>query len=79
VGVNVRVKQLANTRFVSLEVDLLAIPFAHGRPQRLRMIRGLDDAVTLLIAADEFQCLDGGLRPNPLAAWLPTSMSAGGS
>lgn len=42
------------------------------KPQRLRMIRTMINDATLLIAADEFQCLDGSLRPNPLSAWLPT-------
>jgi superfamily I DNA/RNA helicase len=40
--------------------------------ERLRMIAALREAVTLLIAADEFQCLDTQLRQNPLEAWLPT-------
>jgi hypothetical protein len=42
------------------------------RPQRLRMIQALRLSATLIIAADEFQCLDTSLRPNPLANWLPT-------
>lgn len=40
------------------------------KPQRLRMLRALSGAVHALIAADEFQCLDQALRPNPLVAWL---------
>jgi UvrD-like helicase C-terminal domain/AAA domain len=40
------------------------------KPQRLRMIVALSGAVHVLIAADEFQCLDQTLRPNPLVAWL---------
>lgn len=40
------------------------------RPERLRMLKALVGAVHVLIAADEFQCLDQGLRPNPLVAWL---------
>jgi hypothetical protein len=42
------------------------------RPERLRMVAALRDSVHLLIAADEFQCLDQALRPSPLVAWLHT-------
>jgi hypothetical protein len=40
------------------------------RPQRLRMLVALSVATPVLIAADEFQCLDQSLRPNPLVTWL---------
>ncbi|TPL35592.1 ATP-dependent helicase [Mesorhizobium sp. B2-4-8] len=40
------------------------------RPQRLRMLVALSQATHALIAADEFQCLDQALRPNPLVTWL---------
>jgi len=40
------------------------------RPQRLRMLVALSGATHMLIAADEFQCLDQALRPNPLVTWL---------
>lgn len=40
------------------------------RPQRLRMLAALSGATHTLIAADEFQCLDQALRPNPLVTWL---------
>ena len=40
------------------------------RPQRLRMLVALSGATHALIAADEFQCLDQTLRPNPIVAWL---------
>jgi len=40
------------------------------RPQRLRMLVALSGATHVLIAADEFQCLDQALRPNPLVTWL---------
>lgn len=42
------------------------------KPQRLRMIAAMSVSANLLVAADEFQCLDGELRPNPAAIWLPT-------
>jgi hypothetical protein len=34
------------------------------------MLVALSGATHALIAADEFQCLDQALRPNPLVAWL---------
>lgn len=40
------------------------------KPARLRMLKALVGTVHALIAADEFQCLDQELRPNPLVAWL---------
>ncbi|MHC2295408.1 hypothetical protein ACVIJW_011343 [Bradyrhizobium barranii subsp. barranii] len=40
------------------------------RPQRLRMLVALSGAAHVLVAADEFQCLDQTLRPNPLVNWL---------
>jgi hypothetical protein len=40
------------------------------RPERLRMIRALSARSFVLVAADEFQCLDPALRPNPTVAWL---------
>lgn len=40
------------------------------RPQRLRILAALSGATHALIAADEFQCLDQALRPNPLIGWL---------
>jgi hypothetical protein len=40
------------------------------RPERLRMLAALSDVSELLVAADEFQCLDQTLRPNPLVGWL---------
>lgn len=39
-------------------------------PQRLRMLRAIAATATVLVAADEFQCLDPNLRPNPLIEWL---------
>lgn len=38
---------------------------------RLSMVASLS-ASQLFLAADEFQCLESSLRPNPLAQWLPT-------
>jgi len=40
------------------------------KPQRLRMISALARSTTLMVAADEFQCLNASLRPNPCVAWL---------
>ncbi|RCK40516.1 hypothetical protein TH25_24895 [Thalassospira profundimaris] len=40
------------------------------RPERLRMLVAHSAAARMLIAADEFQCLEQALRPNPLVTWL---------
>lgn len=50
-------------------------------PERLRIVRGLAVEASLLVAADEFQCLDARLLPNPAVKWLvaattPESLSA---
>jgi len=37
---------------------------------RLRLIQGLAARLQLFAAADEFQCLDERLRPNPACTWL---------
>lgn len=37
---------------------------------RLRMIQGLATRLQVFAAADEFQCLDEQLRPNPACTWL---------
>ena len=39
-------------------------------PVRLRIICALASRVEVLAAADEFQCLDEKLRPNPACGWL---------
>ncbi|HEX8902424.1 ATP-dependent helicase [Vitreimonas sp.] len=43
------------------------------KPERLRMVEALASGGLMLIAADEFQCLDPGLRPNPCVAWMRTA------
>lgn len=40
------------------------------KPQRLRMISALVGSTRLIIAADDFQCLDPSLRPSPCVTWL---------
>lgn len=39
-------------------------------PDRLRIVRALATRLEVLAAADEFQCLDEQLRPNPACSWL---------
>lgn len=41
--------------------------------ERLRIVRALETRLTLLVAADEFQCLNEGLRPNPFCSWIMTA------
>jgi len=43
--------------------------------ERLRMIRALSTRLDVLAAADEFQCLNDDLRPNPFMAWLAETSS----
>ena len=40
------------------------------KPQRLRIISALAGPTRLMIAADDFQCLDPALRPSPCVTWL---------
>lgn len=37
---------------------------------RLRLVEGLSTRLEIFAAADEFQCLNEDLRPNPACAWL---------
>lgn len=37
---------------------------------RLRLVEGLASRLEVFAAADEFQCLNEGLRPNPACTWL---------
>ena len=37
---------------------------------RLNIVKGLSDRLEVLLAADEFQCLDQSLRDNPTCKWL---------
>ena len=39
-------------------------------PERLRMLQALAEASDVLLAADEYQCLNQALRPNPLVTWI---------
>jgi len=39
---------------------------------RLSIVAALAEVARVFLAADEFQCLDAKLRPNPLNQWLPT-------
>src|SRR5262249_34920260 len=40
------------------------------KPQRLRIAAALTGSTNLMVAADEFQCLDPALRPSPCVTWL---------
>lgn len=39
-------------------------------PNRLSIVKGLANRLEVFAAADEFQCLNEDLRPNPACAWL---------
>jgi hypothetical protein len=40
--------------------------------ERLRLLTTLCSCATVLVAFDDFQCLNMALRPSPVAKWLPT-------
>ncbi len=40
------------------------------KQERLRMLVALEAATHMLLAADEFQCLNQAMRPNPLVGWV---------
>ena len=40
--------------------------------ERLAIIQKLHEECILIVAADEFQCLVEGLKPNPFVTWAPT-------
>lgn len=39
-------------------------------PNRLRIVEGLASRMEVFVAADEFQCLNEELRPNPTCLWI---------
>ena len=45
------------------------------KPERLRMIKALSNRIDMIFAADEFQCLDETLRPNPTLSWIQESLN----
>ena len=58
-------------RWVSTAFPVLVVDEAQDLTiDRLRIISALSTRLEVLAAADEFQCLDEGLRPNPACAWL---------
>lgn len=59
------------SRWVAVTHPVLLIDEAQDLDRsRLAIIRVLARHVELFIAADEFQCLDEALRPNPFCTWL---------
>jgi hypothetical protein len=64
-------EQDAVARWVALTHPVLLVDEAQDLDwPRLAIIRALTRYVELFIAADEFQCLDEALRPNPSCTWL---------
>lgn len=63
--------QDAVARWVALTHPVLLVDEAQDLDRsRLAIISALAQYVELFIAADEFQCLDEALRPNPSCTWL---------
>lgn len=60
-------------RWVKASFPILVIDEAQDlSPSRLSIVQCLATELTALIAADEFQCLNEELRPNPAWEWLST-------
>ena len=67
----VLLEQDAVGRWVALTHPVLLVDEAQDLDlSRLAIVSALVRHVDLFIAADEFQCLDEALRPNPSCAWL---------
>lgn len=59
------------TAWVAASFPIILVDEAQDlKPQRLRMIAALAGSTLLLVAADDFQCLDPSLRPSPCVTWL---------
>ena len=70
-GAGVLLERPEVCRWVSTSYPVVLVDEAQDlKPQRLRIIRAVEQATRLLVAADEFQCLDTALRPNPFVAWI---------
>jgi hypothetical protein len=41
--------------------------------ERVAIVRALESSTEVLLAADEFQCLNQELRPNPLVSWVSSA------
>ncbi|MDB6062839.1 MAG: hypothetical protein JWM78_2942 [Verrucomicrobiaceae bacterium] len=58
-------------RWVAATFPLLLVDEAQDlSPARLKVVRLLSAYIKVIAAADEFQCLDESLRPNPAYDWL---------
>ena len=60
-------------RWVSAAFPIVAIDEAQElKPCRLRIVQALCDSTHMVVAADEFQCLDDQLNTGPFVEWLAT-------
>lgn len=68
-GALAQVKEVHN--WVAATFPILVVDEAQDMTvNRLSMVEGLAKKLEVFIAADEFQCLNEELRPNPACAWL---------
>ncbi len=59
------------TAWVAASFPIVLVDEAQDlKPQRLRMIAAFAGSTRLLVAADDFQCLEPSLRPSPCVTWL---------
>lgn len=64
-------EQAAVSSWVAMSFPVMLVDEGQDlHPQRLRMLTALSNATDLLVAADEFQCLDATLNPNPFVGWI---------
>lgn len=65
----VQIKEVQN--WVAMTFPILVVDEAQDMTvNRLGMVAGLANRLEVFVAADEFQCLNEELRPNPACAWL---------
>lgn len=61
-------------RWVATSYPVLVVDEAQDLSlPRLRVIAALAESLKTIVAADEFQCLNEKLRPNPAVAWIEAS------
>lgn len=68
-GILVQIKEVCG--WVAGTYPILLVDEAQDMTaNRLRLVEGLANRLEVFAAADEFQCLEQELRPNPACAWL---------
>lgn len=67
----VLIEQAAVVKWIAATYPVLVVDESQDlTSSRLRILKALATQMHLIVAADEFQCLDETLRPNPTCQWL---------